>query len=242
MPTAVVAADALREEPLARLAETAPVSAAEAAGLAEAMLDDALAAVARSAFDPLVHHPPAEESRVDDPAAVARERAAAAGVEEPRAEVQVGSSRAARVGNAVTHLLEEEGVTSVVALDARAPLLARGIVDEAGMQLRSHEAVFGPAPGGRVYLAGFREPVDFADAYGAPALRTLTERAVAADLDVNFLRQLTAVETGTDLAGVVADLEARRAADRPVPAAVAAWVEETGLTVRSADHDLEVVR
>jgi len=64
--------------------------------------------------------------------------------EDARVEVQVGSSKAARVGNTVSHLLEREGVTSAAAVEPDAPLFLRKDVDSAAMKLRRSPVVLGP--------------------------------------------------------------------------------------------------
>ncbi|MFB6218960.1 MAG: DUF2064 domain-containing protein, partial [Halobacteriaceae archaeon] len=164
---------------------------------------------------------------------LAREVVAGAGLdpEAVRLEVQAGSTLAARAGNAVTHLLREEGADTAAVLDPTAPLLDRTVVDSAAMKLRSDGAVLGPDAAGGVYFAGFADTIDFADAYAPPALRTLARRAAGAGLGVGFLRQLTAVRTGDDLRAAVAGIEARRVAGRPVPAETAARLDDLGVGV-----------
>ncbi len=88
-----------------------------------------------------------------------------------RFEVQVGSTFAGRVGNTVTHLLDREDVATVAAVEPTAALLNRQLIDSAAMKLRSSGVVLGPAAGGRVYYAGFGEPIDFEDSYATPTSR-----------------------------------------------------------------------
>lgn len=250
MTTVAVLVDPPRPEvALPRLADRTPLSPDERADLYAAAATDVLRAVADSGGDLLVNYRP------DDllPAAARRERSAEAAVRDlvrealgdadaVRMEEQVGSSHAARAGNTATHLVEREGASAVVLAEATAPLLSRARVDGAGMKLRRSGAVLGPAEAGRVYLAAFVEPVDFADAYAVPAVETLTDRARQAGLAVDFLRTLPTVETASGLAGVVAQVRARGRAGRSVPEATAAAVEELGLAVVEGDGEPRVVR
>lgn len=256
MTVVVVTLAPLGPEALPRLPATASVSAEEATELYRAMAADTLRAAADSSGDLLVHYPDPERATGDDPEATARELAADAGIdldpddedEAVRFEVQVGSSPSARAGNAVTHLLEEEGAATVAVVPADVPLLARTQIDSAAMRLRSNDVVLGPAERGRVYYAGFAEPADFAGALAPPALPTLAARGRDAGLEVDFLPQLTRVETGDDLCSVVAAVRARETAGRAVPEHTAAVVEALGLDVElageddAADGDVTLVR
>ena len=161
-----------------------------------------------------------------------------------RYEPQVGTGKAARVGNALTHLLTEEGEASVAVVEPTAPFLRREHVGRAAMKLRTSDVVLGPAPDGRVAFAGFREPIDFADSYAIPPLSTFAERAVAADLEVDFLPVVPMLERPDDLATAVSVLTARQEADRLVPPRTAALFEDLGLVVtadgsvsRESDND-----
>lgn len=221
-----------------RLAETSPLSSAEAADLYGAVLRDTLAAVERSGADLLVNHPtdddlPAGQGTGTSPAAELRSVAATA-LDDPsdaRFEPQVGSSFAARAGNAATHLFREEDARSVAVVRPLSPLLSRQVLDAAAMKLRSNAAVVGPAPRGRCYVAGFTEPVDFADAFDPPAVETLTDRVRDAGGEVDFLRPLPAAATGDDLLDLVPLLRARAAADRIVPERTARTLADLGLRV-----------
>jgi len=232
-----------------RLPGTSPLSAAEATALYRAVAKDAIRAVADSGGDLLVNYRPddllPEQYRTDTSAEAEVRALAAAALDDPddgRFEVQVGSTFAARVGNTLTHLLREEDATSAAAVRADTPLLSRKDVDGAAMKLRRSAVVLGPSERGRVHYAGFAAPIDFADAYAPPALETLTDRALEAGHDVDFLAQYTAIETGADLASVVAVLRARRAAGRIVPEHTMAFVEEHGLATQAVDGELTVVR
>ncbi|MFB6281034.1 MAG: hypothetical protein ABEH40_03350 [Haloferacaceae archaeon] len=229
------------------LAASAPVSEAEAADLYAAMLKDVLAVADAAGGDLLVNY------RSDDALDIAGETSAEAAVravaadalgdlDDVRFEVQVGSTFAARVGNTVTHLLREEGRTSVGVVRPTAPLLTRTDVDGASMKLRSAPVVLGPAPGGDVHYAAFAEAVDFAGAFDPPALPTLTARARDAGHDVEFVEMHPVVRTGADLATVLAVLAARGRAGRPRPDHLAAAVDDLGLRLAVEDGSSAVVR
>jgi len=206
----------------------------EAAALYTAMLTDVCRAVEASGAELLVNYRPADQVPDSvDPEAAVREPldAALETADDARYEVQVGSSLSARVGNTVTHLLEREGVKTAAAVEPTAGLLTRQLIDSAAMKLRSSGAVLGPATTGRVYYAGFAEPVDFEDAYATPAVQTLTDRAMDADLGVDFLPTTPVVETPSDLRTVVPLLRARHRAERVVPPRTTTLINEFGLSV-----------
>ncbi|MFD1564634.1 hypothetical protein ACFR99_13915 [Haloarchaeobius amylolyticus] len=229
---------------LSSLVEQSPLSAAEAVSLYETAVADVLWAVASSGGDLLVNYRDAEtlpDGYADgDPEAEVRALVLDALGEdaEVRFERQVGSNRAARVGNTVTHLLEREGADSVGVLEPTAPLVARTEIDGAAMSLRRHDVVLGPAERGRTYFAGFSEPIDFTDAYTTPELSTLAQQAADDGLGVGFAPMLPTVATPTGLQATVAGLEARQTADRPGAEATAALVDELGIGV-GADGELE---
>jgi hypothetical protein len=215
-----------------------PLTAAEAADLYAAQLQDTFRAVDRSGGDLLVNYRPEdllpEEFRgAGEVAAEAELRALAADalsdLDEVRFEKQVGSSYAARAGNTATHLLREEGATSVAVVRGTAPFLTRATVDSAAMKLRSTPVVLGPAPGGRVFYAAFTEPIDFADAFAAPEVETLAARGDAAGLGVDFLPMQPVLRTAADLDTVLPLLAARRDAERVVPSSTAPLLAELGL-------------
>ncbi len=213
---------------------TSPLSDDQRAGLYRATLSDVCRAVQESGVDLLVNYRAADQVDADvDPERACREalRDLLPEPDEVRYEVQVGETLHGRVGNTVTHLLGEEGADSVTVVDPTAAFLARADVGQVTMKLRSEPVVLAPAPGGRVGVAGFREPIDFADAFETPALQTLTDRAVDADLGVDFLPMQPVVENEHDLVDLVAGVRARRRAERRTPAATAAMVDELGLAV-----------
>ena len=222
-----------------------PLDESERTALYTAMVTDVCRAVEASGAELLVNYRPGEQvpDGVDSEATV---RDALDGqLDTPsgaRYEVQVGSSRSARVGNTVTHLLEREGVKTAAAVPPTAALLTRQLVDSAAMKLRSSAVVLGPATDGRVYYAGFADPVDFEDAYDTPAVETLTERGSEADLNVDFLATTPVVETPADLRTVVPLLRARHRGERVVPPRTTALIEEFGLRVRTGGDSPELVR
>lgn len=255
MTVVAVLADPPREGlVLSDLPERTPLSAAEAADLYGAALEDVVRAVGASGGDPLVNYRPPDllpEGYRDgvDPEAELRAvvEDALSGVSdadpgEVRYEVQVGSTPAARVGNTVTHLLREEDATSAAVCWPTAPLVGRKDVDSAAMKLRRSPVVLGPATGGRVYYAGFTDPVDFEDALAPPAVETMVARGRDAGHDVDFLATLPRIDTPGGLATTVAVVRARRRADRVVPASTAELVDDLGLAVREEEGEAVVVR
>lgn len=244
MTTVAVLADPPAESPALRsLVEADILDPGEATDLYAAALRDAARTVERSGGDLLVNF---RTDDLDDDAAEAAVRdALVPALEAPgeaRFEVQVGSSRSARVGNTVTHLLEREGVQSAAVLDPVATLLERRHVDSAAMKLRQSAVVLGPSAGGQVWYAAFTEPVDFTDAMAPPALPTLADRGREADLDVDFTERLPRLDGATELASAVAELRARVAAEKLVPPYTAEAVAELGLDAATADGELAVVR
>ncbi|MCU4740328.1 hypothetical protein [Natronoglomus mannanivorans] len=232
---------------LSSLAETTPLSLPDARRLYEAATADVVRTVVSSGGELLVNYRDEEtlpmddgvgdeETETDAETEVRTLVTDALGedvleAEDVRFERQVGSTRAARVGNTVTHLLEEEDHASVGVLEPTTPLVARTEIDGAAMTIRRNEVVLGPAPAGRVYFACFAEPIDFTDAYATPELGTLATHGADAGLNVGFAPMLPTVATEADLCSTIAGLEARRAAGRPVPEATAAVVDELGIVV-----------
>lgn len=218
---------------------------AEAAELYAAMLTDVCRAVEASGADLLVNYRPSEQvpGGVDPEAAVREPLDDALGSPgEVRYEVQVGSTFAGRVGNTVTHLLDREGVATVAAVEPTAALLSRQLIDSAAMKLRTSDVVLGPAGDGRVYYAGFGEPVDFEDAYATPTVETLVDRAADAGLDADFLPSTAVVETPADLQTVVPLLRARERAGRVVPPRTTAYLDSLGLRVTDGADGPTMVR
>lgn len=243
MTTVAVLADPPEERFVLPDLAAGPLDESTAAALYTAMLQDVCRAVEASGGDLLVNYRP-DDQVPDGVDAEAEVRAAVTDVldapGDARFEVQVGSSHAARVGNTVTHLLEREGVDTAAVVTPRAALLARQQIDSAAMKLRSSEVVLGPATDGRVYYAGFAAPIDFTDAYAAPAVETLTDRALDEGFDVDFLPTQPLLETPHDLRSVVPLMRARRRAGRVVPPRTTALVDELGLRV--VDDGATVVR
>jgi glycosyltransferase A (GT-A) superfamily protein (DUF2064 family) len=235
---------------LPQLADTTPLSEAEAAELAAAMLKDTLRAVEASGGELLVNYRPDSLLSADhvDPEVSAESElrsVAEDALNDPEAarfEVQVGSTPSARAGNTVTHLLEQEGVQSAAVVRGDAPLLRRSTIDSAAMKLRTNEVVLGPSTDGRVYYAGFTAPIDFEESFTTPELETLVDRANDAEVDTEFIEMFPTVRTGSDLATLVASIRARWQAGRVVPEHTAEFVVETGLTVVSNGDEPTVVR
>ncbi|GAB3694054.1 DUF2064 domain-containing protein [Halorubrum pallidum] len=250
MTVVVVLAKPPREGLVATgIAESTPLSAAEAAELYESLFRDAVLAVDRSGGDLLVNYPvdddlPAEYRTDTTPEAELRTLVAdtLGGTGDARFERQVGSSFGARAGNTVTHLLREENADSVAVVTPSAPLLSRTLVDSAAMKLRTNEVVLGPSTRGRTYYAGFTEPIDFDGAFAPPSLPTLAARGRDADLDVEFVEPSPSMVDGDDLLDALPVLRARFAAQRVVPDYTAAFVHDHGLDVVVEDGEPRAVR
>ncbi|RQG98659.1 hypothetical protein [Natrarchaeobius oligotrophus] len=226
---------------LSSLVETTSVTESEAVALYEAAVADVLRAVDASGGDLLLNYrdretmPDGAVPSDADPEAAVRALAtdALGDVEGVRFERQVGSSRSARVGNTVTHLLEREDAGTVGVLEPTVPLVGRAEIDAASMSLRRYDVVIGPSSGGRTYFAGFTEPIDFTDVYEGVALSTLAGRAGDAGLDLGFSPFLPTVTSESGLCATLAEIEARRVAERPGAEATAAVVDDLGLGVGS---------
>jgi glycosyltransferase A (GT-A) superfamily protein (DUF2064 family) len=250
MTTIAVLADPPREGLVGTdLAATSPLTEAEAAELYAAMLRDVLVAVDRSGGDLLVNYRPDDllpDEHVTATAAEAAVRAVAASalddLDDVRFEPQVGSAFDARAGNTITHLLREEGVVSAAVVEATTPFLTRPLIDSAAMKLRRSAVVLGASTRGRIYYAGFTDPVDFAGAFDPPALETLTGRGRDADHEVDFLPIQPAIETGADLRDALPLLHARVDAERAVPVETAATLDDFGLRVDYGDAEGALVR
>lgn len=236
---------------LPELAETSPLTEAEAAELYAALLKDTMDAIERSGGELLVNYRsedllPDEYAGTGDADAEVEVRAVAAdALEDPesaRYEVQVGSSFSARAGNTATHLLREEGVQSVAVVRGTAPFLLRSTIDSAAMKLRSNPVVLGPSFDGRTYYAGFAEPIDYAEAFRTPEVETLVARANEADVDAGFMPMQPSVERGDDLRTVVPMVRSRWQAGRIVPVHTAEFVVERGLRVVTEDGTPTLVR
>lgn len=256
MTTIAVLADPPREgDVLARLVDREVLGAEEAVTLYTALLRDACDAVERSGGDLLVNYRDrtngdgdpgptngSDGGAEDEPLEAVRDAVSPvlADPDAARYEVQVGSTRSARVGNTVTHLLEREGVRSAAVLDPTVSLLGRRHVDQAAMKLRGTGVVLGPSTAGRVWYAAFAQPVDFADALEPPAVETLTDRAMSEGTDVDFVENLPVVHGPDDLATVVSLVRARRQAGKPVPEYTAGAIDRLGLRTIGADDGVRV--
>jgi hypothetical protein len=224
---------------LSQLVESGPLGETEAAELYAALLRDSVVAAQRSGGETLVNYRPRDDG---DAEAAVRDVLDPVVDEETRFEVQVGETFSGRAGNTVTHLLEREGVDSVAVARPEAAFLARTDVDRAAMKLRSGAVVLGATPDGRVYFAAFSEPIDFTDAYRAPALETLTDRALDAGLDVEFIETKPVLETPADLAAAMLQIRTRRRAEGLVPRHLAEWVAASELTATVGADGLSVGR
>lgn len=232
-PHEALAPDALTVDP-----ET-PLSATEATALYRAAMTDVVTAVDSSGGDLLVNVRDAEtlpdevgDSIDDAEAEIRRLVGDALGDEaEFRIEPQVGSSRSARVGNTVTHLLEREDVNSVGVLDPMAALVGRTQIDGVAMSLRRNDVVLGPAQAGGIYMAAFTQPIDFSAIFEAsqPPIEAIAKRAVDAGLGVGFAPRVPTIADERGLGATIAEIGAREVADLFVPRATAAVIEELGL-------------
>ena len=239
MTTVAVLADPPRPgTALSELVASSPLSESDAAELYAALFKDTILAVDRSGGELLVNYRPAEALGLDiDSETVLRSITAdVLDPDEVRFEVQVGETFAGRAGNTATHLLETEGVGSVGITRPEAALLARTDIDSAAMTLRSSPVVLGPTSDGRVTYAAFREPIDFADCYTPPAVETLTDRAIDAGLDVEFLKTKPYLKRKRDLAELIISVRTRSKADALVPPYLGEWIAETDL-VATVDAD-----
>lgn len=248
MATVVVLADPPREGlVLPEVPESSALSAADATDLYAATLRDAVLAAEESGGDLLVNYRPDDllperfRREMDSESAVrAAVDRALADPNEVRFEKQVGSTPSARVGNTVTHLLQEEGASGVIVIDPRAPMLDRTGVDELAMKLRRSEVVVSPSTRGRVAAMGFADTLDFEDILEPPALETLTERARAVDLDVDFGPVEPLVEAGTDVASVVSLVQSRVLAGRNHPEFTTEAVDALDLRLTAGDDGVAV--
>ena len=234
---------------LGSLVENTSITPAEASRLYEATLVDVIRTVDSSGGELLVNYRKAESIRPSDyiePEGKTSPDVGEGSLAESirsivtrtledgtdvRVEPQIGSTRAGRVGNTVTHLLEQEDHSSVGVLEPTVPLVGRTEIDGAAMSIRRNDVVLGPSPGGDIYLACFAEPIDFTDVFEPPALATLADRAAAAGLQVGFAPMLPTVETVGDLCSTVAGVRARQSAGGPVPDATSMVLDELGLRI-----------
>lgn len=233
MTTVAVLADPPVEGAVLSSLTHEPLSATEAVQLYSALLADVCETVQHGEGELLVNYRPADQSGVENPERALRtllddelpEPAAA------RYEPQVGESYSGRVGNTLTHLIEEEAEQTVAVVEPTAALFRREHLGTAMMKLRSSEVILGPTPTGEVYFAGFTETIDFEEVYTTPALETFIDRAVDVDHAVDFLPTTPTVTDEETLKMMVTHVRARLAAERLVPARTAARITEWGLRV-----------
>ncbi|MFB6118594.1 hypothetical protein [Halosegnis sp.] len=225
------------------LVASSPLADDECAALYAAAAQDVCRAAVDSGGDLLVNYRPddALPGSGGDAEAEVREMVAPV-ADDARFEVQVGETFAGRAGNTVTHLLESEDVQSAAVTTPAAAFLTRQQVDEAAMKLRRSEVVLGQTVDGRVYYAGFREPIDFEAAFSTPAVQTLTNRALDAGLEVDYLPYRPVVKTATDLANALVAVRTRQRANRIVPTATADQLEAFGLVVEQTADGSRLAR
>ncbi len=218
----------LAEHALERVGDDLPKRAL--ADLYRATAIDVIRAVASSGGDLLINYRDAETlpetaTDIDDPKGAVRSltEEAIGDVTGVRFERQVGSTRSARIGNTVTHLLEREGVQSVAVLEPTAPLVERTEIDGIAMALRRKDVVLGPAGTGELYVSAFAEPIDFTDVYEHQPIERVARAAAdgATDLRVGFAPRVPLVSTPAGLRGTVLEMAARQTTDHPVPRATA---------------------
>jgi hypothetical protein len=244
MPTVAVLADPPAEgQVLPEIADGTPLSPGDAADLYAAMLADVCEAVQRGVGELLVNYRPDDQvaGDVDSQARIADALEDLPRPGDVRYEVQVGETKSGRAGNTATHLLESEGVDSVVLAEPTAAFVSRETIGTAAMRLRTRDAVVGATTGGRTYLAGFCEPIDFENVFASPAVETVVEHARDADLDVDFTPFLPVVETPADLRSAVPFLRAKVHAGRNVPPRTAEFVADRDLQVVADGDDLTLV-
>ncbi|MFC6732958.1 MULTISPECIES: hypothetical protein [unclassified Haladaptatus] len=234
---------------LPELAASTPLSEDECADLYAAMLKDVLRAVENSGGDLLVNYRadedlPEEHQSIQAVESELRDLAEDCldAPEDARFEVQVGQTFSGRVGNTLTHLLDREEVKTAAAVEPTAMFLTRKEIDNAAMKLRRHPVILGPSTDGRVYYAGFDDPINFEGAYTSPAVETLTDRGLDAGFEVDFLPNLPVVETVSDLVTAITLINARQAAGRIYPRHSAAVIEALGLRVEKSADGLALMR
>ncbi len=227
---------------LSNLVEQTVLTPAEAATLYEAATVDVIRAVAASGGELLINYRDEESlpetHRTDvEPEAELRGLVARVleGTDGVRFERQVGSTRAARIGNTVTHLLNEEGAASVGILEPTAAAVERTHIDGAAMSIRRNDVVLGPGTDGSASFTTFAAPIDFTDADTTPELATLAGRCQEADLEVGLGPMIPTIGTESGLCGTIALCEARQVAGRAGLEATRAVVEELGLVVRDGE-------
>lgn len=224
-----------------------PLDGDGAASLYAASTKDEMVAAERSGGELLVNYPDEEQlpvaHRTEESPEVELRSLAEEALDDPgaaRFEVQVGSTFAARAGNAASHLLDDEGEATVAVMRGTAPTLGHTGLDGAAMRLRRNPVVIAPGTGGRAAYLGLGEPIDFEGAYAPPEVCDLARRGVEAGHEVAFLGHHPVVEDEAGLASLVAEIRARLEAGRAVPEHTAAAVEELGLRVVEEDGERRV--
>jgi len=218
-----------------------PLSESGTTRLYEALLVDVCRTVQRGGADLLINYRDPDQVPGDVDSERSLRDTLDGELESPgavRFEVQVGESYAGRVGNTVTHLLEQEAEDTVAVVEPPAAFIGREQIGTAAMKLRSSDVVLGPTTGGRVYYAGFAEPIDFEDAFAPPAVETLTSRASEAGLAVDYLPMLPIADPGGALVEFLAQLRARRRAGRNHPDRTAGVVDELGIELTAGEGGL----
>lgn len=240
MTTVVVLADPPVEGiACENLVEQTELTPADGLALYEAVVADTMATLERSTVDILLNYPQADAVPGDtdvDPKARLRELAATAmspdRFEDVRFEPQVGSNFSAKAGNAITHLIRDEGAQSAAVLNPCVPRLARSIIDEGALKLRRADVVLGPAARGEVYFAGFSELIDFTDVFETRPVETITREAAGNDLAVDFLRGREGLFEPADFESVVSRLNANTLAGKPLPEQFWETVQEREIEVQ----------
>ena len=219
------------------LVDESPLGEAEALDLYVASVQDVVKSVSASGGELLINYRDGDtlpESSVGATVEADWRELIAPAIDDAEAirfESQVGSTPSARVGNTVSHLLEQEEAASVGVLEPTASLVQRTQIDGAAMSARRHEVVLGPDGTGSVYFAAFTEPIDFETAYRRPALSRLASRAEDRGHSIGFTPTVPTIDHPTGLAGTIAAVEAYRSARRSLPEATAAVIDELGLTI-----------
>jgi len=240
MATVVLRAEVPDEgDALVELAAGTPLTEAEAATLYRRALGDVAETVESSGAGLLVTYPGDSEGQLRDAV-----KPALGDPDAARFEPQVGSTSAARLGNTVTHLLEEEGESSVGVLDPTAVLVDRSTIDQAAMTLRRHDVVVGPATAGGVYYAGFTDTIDFTDIDRPPMVETVVNAAAEAGLSADVLAPMPTLATPAELRSTLPILRARREAGLVVPERTSDYLDELGLRTVEAEEEsgMEIVR
>lgn len=202
------------------------LEADQLASLYEAAAVDVLRTAAASGGDVLVNYREAEtlSAEIEDPVERVRDLVDRA-IDEYRFEPQVGSSRSARIGNTVTHLLEQESAEGVAVIEPTAPLLERTHLDRAAMALRRSDVVIGPALAGRVSHVAFAAPIDFTDVYAESPCPEIAERAAAAGHGVTVAALQPTLRSRAGLETLAAVVRTRENAGLSVPGETAAVLE-----------------